>query len=143
MQHARLSDDWSPPPTADSATPLFLDNPLPLTPIRGDILDEETSLNSQYSDIGSHRSSRHLWSNSLQPKSLFQGFESPNFGRIAVLIVLCLVAYPAFYSLTLVAKDKSLFTVRLIVATWCSAIGFALRYSLLEIGVQHIEAASE
>lgn len=142
MQHAHLSDDWSPPPSANSVTPLTLDNPLPLTPIGREFPDEETSLNSQYTDR-SQSSTRHLRSDSLRPKPLFRGFETPIIGRVSILIVLCLLAYPAFYALTLIAKDKSLFTVRLIVATWCSAIGFALRYTLLEIGVQHIEAASE
>jgi len=33
--------------------------------------------------------------------------------------------------------------VRLIVAIWCSGVAFALGYTLLMIGVKHIEAASE
>jgi len=74
---------------------------------------------------------------------LFRGFERPSFSRIAILTVLCLVTYPAFYTLKLVAKDKSLFVVRLIVSTWCSVVGFALGYIILAIGAQHLEAASE
>jgi len=76
-------------------------------------------------------------------KPLFRGFERPSFSRIAILTVLCLFAYPAFYLLTLVAKDRSLFIVRLVVSAWCSAAGFALGYILLKTGAQHIEAASE
>ena len=51
--------------------------------------------------------------------------------------------YPAFCILNLVAKDRSLFAVRAIVSVWCSGVGFALGYTLLKIGVRHIEATSE
>jgi len=40
--------------------------------------------------------------------------------------VLSAIIYPAFYILTLVAKDTSLSIVRLIVSVWCSGVGFAL-----------------
>jgi len=131
MQHARLSDDWSPPVTADSAAPSIHTDSFLLTPDRIEFDDEQTMLNSQYarlavSDLPSKR-----------------GFERPSFTRITIHTMLCLIAYPVFYILTLVGRDKELFTVRLLVAMWCTGIGFALRYSLLEIGVQHIEAASE
>jgi len=76
-------------------------------------------------------------------KPLFRGFERPSFSRIAILTVLCPAAYPAFYLLTFVAKDRSLFIVRLLVSTWCSGVGFALGYILLKIGAQHLEAASK
>ena len=76
-------------------------------------------------------------------KPLFQGFERPRFSRIAILTILCLTTYPAFYALTFVAKDKSLFIVRVIVSVWCSGVGFALGYILLAIAAQHLEAASE
>lgn len=76
-------------------------------------------------------------------KLLFRGFERPSLSRIAILTALCLITYPAFHILTLVAKDDSLFVVRFIVSVWCSAIGFALGYILLKIGARHLEAASE
>ena len=76
-------------------------------------------------------------------KPLFRRFEKPSFCRIAILTVLCLITYPAFYILTLVAKDRSLFVVRAIVSVWCSGVGFALGYILLAIGAQYLEAASE
>ena len=76
-------------------------------------------------------------------KPPFQGFERPSFSRIVTFTVLCLLAYPAFYALTFVAKDRTLFTVRLIVSIWCSGIGFVLGSILLAIGAQHAEAASE
>ena len=40
------------------------------------------------------------------------------------------------------AKDKSLFVVRLMVSAWCSVAGFVLGY-ILKIGAQHLEAASK
>ena len=76
-------------------------------------------------------------------KSLFRGFERPSLARIAILAVLCLITYPAFYILALVAKDRSLFVVRTIVSVWCSGVGFALGYILLRIGAQYLEAASK
>jgi len=145
MDHLRIRDDNSSPRPAEnenSAEPLIQPHPSILTP-NTRALDVEdpswpsippaTSTSSQYAD------------KSPRPRSkpLFQGFERPSFLRIATLTVLCAVTYPAFYVLTLVAKDQSLFIVRLIVSTWCSGIGFALGYVLLKIGSRHIEAASE
>ena len=74
---------------------------------------------------------------------LFRGFERPSFSRIAILTFLCLVTYPVFYVLTLVANDRSLFMVRAIVSVWCWGGGFALGFVLLKIGAQHLEGASE
>ena len=141
----------SPPHTADSATPLFqASDPFLLTPNRRLLDAEDTATNSQYGDesqFSSQPSSLYLGlSKSFKPprsKQLFQGFEKPNLARIAIISVLCLSAYPALYILTLVARDKSLYTVRLIVAMWCSGVGFTLGYVLLKIGVRHLEAASE
>ena len=79
----------------------------------------------------------------LQSKPLFRGFERPSLPRIAILTILCLLTYPAFYVLTLVAKNRSLFMVRSMVAVVCWGIGFALGWVLLKIGSQHLEAASE
>ena len=77
----------------------------------------------------------------LQPLS--QDFERPSFSRIAILAILCLITYPASFFLTSVAKDRSLFIVRVIVSVWCSGVGVALGYLLLRIGAQHLEATSE
>ena len=83
-------------------------------------------------------------SGELSPRSKphFRGFEQPSLSHIAILTVLCLITYPVFYILTIVAKDRSLFVVRLIVSAWCSGTGFALGYILLKIGAQHLEATS-
>ena len=75
-------------------------------------------------------------------KPLFRGFERPSCSRITILTVLCLLTYPAFLILTLLAKDTSLFIVRLVVSVWCSIAGLALGYVLLSIGARHLEAAS-
>ena len=143
-------DDWSPPLTADSVTP-FIHAPLLLTPNRSEFDADKTTLNFQYtgkSRVSTRRSlcpklAGFIDDRLLRSRPLFRGFERPSFARIAILIVLCLIAYPALHILRLVAKDKSLFTVRLIVAVWYSGVGFALGYTLLRIGVKHIEAASE
>lgn len=127
-------DNWSPSPplTAQSLTP-YVHAPFNLTPNRRppNFIDKSFSI------------PRSLDHKLLGSKPLFEGFERPSFAHIAFLTVSCLVAYPALYILTLVARDKSLFTVRLIVAMWCSGVGFVLGYTLLRIGVKHIEAASE
>ena len=126
MDHVRTRDnDGNPHPAENSAAPLIQADPSSLTQNRRE-------LDAEYP----------AWP--LSPsKSLFRGFEKPSFFRIATLTALSLITYPAFYILTLVAKDKSLFVVRVIVAMWCSGVGFALGYILLRIGVQHLEAASE
>ena len=148
---------WSAHPTADSTTPFNQTEPFLLTPNRREFDPEYPAWSPpslQYTDKSpfSNRQSLHPNFSDLRPsrtsepprsKPLFRDFETPSFTRLAILAVLCLAAYPAFYILTLVAKDKSLFTVRLIVAMWCSGVGFALGYFLLKIAAQHLEAASE
>jgi len=149
---------WSPPPTADSTAPLNQADPFLLTPNRREFdtgypawsspSPSTTSFQQKNKPQPPSRQSPllRLADLSFEPprsKPLFRGFERPSFAHIATLTVLCLIAYPALYILTLVAKDKSLFTVRVIVALWCSGVGFALAYVLLRTGVQHLEAASE
>lgn len=149
MEHTRYS---SLPLTADSATPFFQADPFLLTPNRRVSEFDAPASDSQYSDKPQFSSRQLLYpklrslSLSFEPprsKPLFRGFERPNFARIGIFTVLCLSAYPALYILTLIAKNMSLSIVRLIVAMWCSGVGFALGYILLRIGVQHLEAASE
>ena len=158
MEQVRTRDNWSPPPTADSTTPFNQADPSLLTPNRREFDAEYPAWSSpSQSTTNFHHTYRSQFSSqqslntklaNLENKSprlkpLFQGFERPNLARITILAVLCLTAYPALYILTLVAKDKSLFTVRLIVALWCSGVGSALGCLLLGIGMQHLEAASE
>ena len=152
MEHPHpRENDSNPNPTDNPAEPLIQADPS-LSTQNSEVWPSppHSTTNSQYAD-----DSRFSSLQSLRPKlanlgfalprskQLFRGFERPSFSRIAILTVLCLIIYPAFYILTLVAKDKSLFIVRLIVAMWCSGIGFALGYILLKIGAQHLEAASE
>jgi len=136
----------SPRPTENPAAPLIQADPSLLTPNRKEFDVKypacpstlPSTPNSQYTDKS--------WSSGFKPprlKPLFQGFERPNFPHIAILTVLCLLSYPAFCVLKLVANDRSLFVVRLIVSTWCSVVGSSLGYILLTIGAQHLEAASE
>ena len=134
--------EYSPPLTADSVTP-YIQTPILPAP-NGNEFDAVRT--TQYTDTSSFTT---RWS--LHPKLgglsfdhlQFQGFERPSYSRIAILILLCFIAYPAFYILTLVAKDKSMFIVRLTIALWGSGVAFVLGYTLLSMGVKHLEAASE
>ena len=136
----RSRNGSSPHPAENPAAPLIQADPSILAPDGGEFDPEypawpslpSSTTDSQYAEQSPPRS-----------KPLFRGFERPSFSRIAILTVLCLVTYPAFFILTFVAKDKSLFIVRVLVSTWCSGVGFALGYIILKIGAQHLEAASE
>ena len=139
-------DNSSPHPVENPVTPLIEGNPSLLTPNRREFDVEYPAWSSSPpSTTNFHHSDKSWFSRPKLPRSkpLVRGFEIPSFSRIAILAALCLIAYPAFYILTFVAKDKSLSIVRLIVSAWCSAVGFALGYVLLKIGAQHLEAASE
>ena len=148
MVFVRVRDnDSRPHPTELTAVPLIQADPFLLTPNRRRLDAKDpawpfplpSTTNFQYAD-----EPQFLRFEPSRSKPLFQGFERPSFTRIAILTALCLAANPAFYILTLVAKDRSLFVVRFLVSMWCSVIGFALGYILLRlIGAQHLEAASE
>ena len=159
MDQVRMGDDDSGPhPTESSATPLIQAEPSLLTSTGSESNAEDPAWPSPPPSTGDFHYPDKSWFSSLQSlqpkftdlrfepprsKPLFRGFENPNFSRIAILTLLCLITYPAFHIVTLVANDKSLFVVRLIVNAWCSGGGFALGYVLLRIGAQHLEAASE
>ena len=142
-------NDTSPPPTENPAAPLIQADPPLLTPNKGEFDTGDPAWPSPPpSTGGSQYVTLHpeLAEPNLEPsrsKPLFRGFERPSFSRIVILTVLCLITYPAFYVLTLVAKDRSLFIVRVIVSVWCSGVGFALGYTLLATGARYLEAASE
>jgi len=159
MELVRLrGNSLNPLPAENPATPLIQADPSLSTP-DGRVSDSEdlawpsppqSAVNFEYADE-SRPSSRQSLHPELaeprfgppRPKLSFRGFEKPSLTRIATLSLLCLITYPVFYVLTLVAKDKSLFTVRVIVSVWCSGGGFALGYFILEIGAQYLEAASK
>ena len=159
MEHVRLRDDDSGPGHAENpAAPLIQADPSPLngrevdpeypappskSPPTGDFQYSDKPLFSSLRSLQSRAELAVLRFEPPRSKPLFRGFERPSFSRIAILTILCLIAYPAFYILTFVAKDRSLFAVRSIVSVWCSSIGFALGYILLKIGARHLEAASE
>ena len=159
MDQVRMGDDDSGShPTESSATPLIQAEPSLLTSTGSESNAEDPAWPSPPPSTGDFHYTDKSWFSSPQSlhpkltdlrfglprsKPLFTGFEKPSFSRIAILTVLCLIAYPVFYTVTLVAKDKSLFVVRLIVNVWCSGGGLALGYVLLKIGARHLEAASE
>jgi len=140
MEGVRIRDNSSPHPTENSAPSLTQTDPLLPTPSGGES-DAESPAQSALPP--STTNFQHDDKPPPRPKPLFRGFERPSFSRIAILTILCLITYPAFYVLTLVAKDKSLFVVRVIVSVWCSGVGFALGYILLQTAAQHLEATSE
>jgi len=143
MKHVHVrGDNRSPTSTENQTIPLLqADPPRRLAPGGGESASESPLPSLQPSTTNSHVQCTEK--PPPRSKPLFQGFERPSFSCIAILTVLCLTAYPAFYALTFVAKDRTLFIVRLIVSIWCSGIGFALGYILLTIGAKHVEAASE
>jgi len=161
MDYSRMRDDNSSfDPTKTPDAPPIQADPSFLTPNEREFGPNHSAQFSSLPSTTSFQYSDKSRSSSLQPlhpkltdprhvrepprsRPVFRGFERPSFSRIAILTVLCLITYPAFYILTSAAKDKSLFTVRLIVSIWCSGIGFALGYIILKIGAKHIEAASE
>ena len=139
-------DNTSPHPTENDATPLIHADPFLLTPNRREFDAEYPAWPSpppSTMDSQDAEKSRFLRIQLPRSKPLFRGFERPSFSRIAALTLLCLITYPVFRILELVAKNKTLFVVRSIVSVWCAGVGFALGYILLKIGAQHLEAASE
>ena len=144
-EHVCMRDNSSSPhPTERWAASLAQADSSLLTPSEGESDAKYTpSLPPSTTNFQYAKKSRFPRLKAPQLGPLFRGFERPNFSRIVVLTLLCLITYPVFHILTLVAKDKSLFVVRLIVSAWCSGAGFALGYILLAIAAQHHEAASE
>jgi len=146
----------SPPPTVDFGTPSGQVGPILPAP-NGGGLDAEppaqpsiaspphpSNLRRSTTILHSlHRELTSLGSRVPQTKPLILGFERPNIARIATLTILCLITYPAFYILTLVANDRSLFVVRAIVGLWGWVAGLVLGYVILTIAAQHLEAASK
>jgi len=147
MEHVPTRDDISSPyPIENQVAPLIEGEPSLLTPNRKEFDTEHPAWPSSTPPTTSFHHSDKSWFSRpklSRSKPLVRGFEIPSFSRIAIFTVLCIIAYPAFYILTLVARDKSLSIVRLIVSAWCSVVGFAIGYVLLKIGAQHLEAASE
>ena len=142
MEHLRARrNNSSPPPVEVSAASPIQTDPLLLTPNRREFDADDSASPSTPPSTTDPQHAEKSPRRSKPP--LFRGFERPSFLRIAILTVLCLITYPLFHVLTLVAKDRSLFIVRFIVAVWCSGAGFALGYILLKVAAQHLEAASE
>jgi len=159
MEYARMRDNSSSPhPTENSAEPLIQTDSSLATLNGGGVDAEDQARPSPPPSTINFRHIKELLSFTLlmiltlsrhikellpRPKPLFRGFEIPSFTRLVILTLTCAIAYPAFYALTLVAKDRALFIVRLLVAVWCSGIKLALQYPLDKIGVRHREASSE
>ena len=148
MEDIRMRDNNSSPhPTENSAlASLIQADPTIPTPSSREPDAEDLPWYSLPPSTANLQNPNKSWFSRFKPprsKPLLRGFERPSFTCIAIFTILCIITYPAFFLLTFVAKDKSLFIVRVIVSVWCSGVGFALGYILLRIGAQHLEAASE
>lgn len=80
---------------------------------------------------------------SPKPRTIVKGFERPDLRQLALHVLVCLVSYPAMYLVTLVANERSLFLVRILVAVWSALVGFCLALSLAAFATKHLEAASK
>lgn len=71
-----------------------------------------------------------------------ENFESPEWHKITIHVMLCLLAYPFLFMTVKIAQHRSLFWSRLIVSVGCGIVGFALGLSLLSLGRPFFEAAT-
>lgn len=137
-------EDWTPP---NSATPLYPATTPPLSPKRKlyNPYDDEHWMPSAPYGVKEKRKTSPLSPSKpkIGARSLFKGFERPHWGKIVMHFLACIASYPAMYLLTLVARERSLFIARVLVAVWCSVFGFCLAFSLVEFATKHLEAASE
>lgn len=150
-----VEEDWSAPSSSNSATLLY--PPTSVTP--------QFSPNRRPSDVDSETWGRptapylleekRTRSTSLlpinialpkfdgpQPKTIFKGFERPDLKQLALHILICFASYPVMYLVTLIAKDRSLFIVRAVVAIGSAGVGFCLAFSLVAFATKYLEAAS-
>jgi len=72
-----------------------------------------------------------------------KGFEPPQWRSIFIHIIMCLVSYPVLVAFAAVARGRTLFWTRLVVALECGIVSFFLGLSLLNLGRAFFEAASE
>lgn len=71
-----------------------------------------------------------------------KNFEAPEWHKIIIHVILCLIAYPFLFLSVKIAQNKTLFWSRLIVSVGCGVVGFLLGLSLLSLGRPFLEAAS-
>ncbi|PBK73185.1 hypothetical protein ARMSODRAFT_881019 [Armillaria solidipes] len=71
-----------------------------------------------------------------------KNFEAPEWHKIIIHVILCLIAYPFLFLSVKIAQNRTLFWSRLIVSVGCGVIGFALGLSLLSLGRPFLEAAT-
>ncbi|KAK0231351.1 hypothetical protein IW262DRAFT_1262876 [Armillaria fumosa] len=71
-----------------------------------------------------------------------ENFEPPEWYKMIIHVMLCLLAYPFLFASVRIAQNRTLFWSRLIVSVGCGIIGFALGLSLLSLGRPFFEAAT-
>lgn len=78
--------------------------------------------------------------NTSLPKA---NFEKPDWKQLVLHVFMCLASYPVMYAVTLIAKDRTLFLVRVVVSVGSAMVGFCLAFSLAASATKYLEAASE
>ncbi|KAK0467718.1 uncharacterized protein EV420DRAFT_1742822 [Desarmillaria tabescens] len=71
-----------------------------------------------------------------------KSFETSEWPKIIIHVILCLIAYPILTLFVVIARNKTLFWSRFFVSVGCGVIGFALGLSLLSLGRPFLEAAT-
>ena len=69
-------------------------------------------------------------------------FKAPDWQRLLIHFLLCLLAYPTLLLVVFLASSRPLFWTRTVVSLGCGLTGFALGVSLLGLGRGFLEAAS-
>lgn len=145
--HESLTEDWTPP---NSATPLYPSVAPEFSPNRrqsDSYTGKQWTPSSPSYGVETKRRGSALPIRLPIPKTsarpIFKGFERPDLRQLSLHVFVCFVSYPVMYLVTLVAKDRSLFLVRVLVAVWCALVGFCLAFSLVTFATKYLEAASE
>ena len=114
----------------------------PTTAVNPDASYTTFSDTSEYEEIYLPKASRNSSRNySRSDKGSY--FERPAWKRLAVHILACVCTYPAAYSISVAANDKSIFWARFIVGLGSGILGIILSSNLHEFAKWHLEASSE
>jgi hypothetical protein len=70
-------------------------------------------------------------------------FQRCNLTDLACYLLVCAIAYPFLYLITLLAGGRSLFTARLLVGLGCAIVALSLGFFLQELEIRFLEVASK
>lgn len=143
---------WSPPSSTNSATLLYPSVTPQFSPNRrqsDSYPDHWLPSSPPYALTGKRKASilpiriRIPKFDAPKPRPIIKGFERPRFTQLFLHVSVCLGSYPVMCFITVVAKDRSLFLVRILVAVWSALVGFCLAFSLVAFATKYLEAASK